>query len=758
MAMIFKGKYPQLYESLKDEKMVLENQTSLSASVEEIDSELAGIVVMLDELCGEYAAELKSSIASITSEAKVICDSIINGLEGALQEVQDLSSNLGDFKKDDASYEKTSNKLEEEKNKINLNNMIVGARNGFIHSTVISKLDALNKKIKAIVNRDKENCDDNITNIENFNDSIVDMRLKMASIASLSTNEIDPEKLAAMTPEEREEYVKKIVEKMTVKYNEYKKEYENYYNMMIKDQDGLNSLLYLYNSIMNESNSRSLDFSGNTVTDGFMIIDFITNVNDRRTSDGRTFLQCLEDYRSGKNWIDSGLGELYRSSRDNGMGFTDEDYEEEFLEDINWYCEYPVEDLMDYAIRYGKTINAKDKSGKTIMDHFTENYENAVKVGVAIQGLKELQGHARYDSYYLNKDFKDFNGKNWENDDSYIRELKNSGKIDINKLAYMSQSEAKIFKYICEKEGIDAAKEYMDSINTTLNRREGFIKASVYYSDLMSGNNEGLEAAWDHVKIGATGYGDGVSYFLDGFVDIVAPSREMSADEYAQVALLGYLTEGGTNYDSSLLTTYNIGKTAGEETIPTILNLVKPGLGKTAKVFSKYGNSVEDYFRADESTTSADAHVHAAVDMARDQYLGVIGDAVDSPGAKMLFSIFKSAVKDVTNRTMNGKDIDLASLYTSSDKAIKDNIVDQASSYISTGVTDAFNNWIDSVWPGPGGKAVKTAVKLFASPMAKENIKSIKSSETFNGTMMDPYFSDNYFGNASIGHEADFAP
>jgi hypothetical protein len=107
---------------------------------------------------------------------------------------------------------------------------------------------------------------------------------------------------------------------------------------------------------------------------------------------------------------------------------------------------------------------------------------------------------------------------------------------------------------------------------------------------------------------------------------------------------------------------------------------------------------------------------------------------------------------------MNGKDIDLASLYTSSDKAIKDNIVDQSSSYISTGVTDAFNNWIDSVWPGPGGKAVKTAVKLFASPMAKENIKAIKSSETFNGTMMDPYFSDNYFGNASIGHEADFAP
>lgn len=74
MAILFEGKYPPLYDSLQDETMVLENQTSLSTNVEEIDSEFAGIIVMLDELCGEYADELKNSIGSIVTEAKIICD------------------------------------------------------------------------------------------------------------------------------------------------------------------------------------------------------------------------------------------------------------------------------------------------------------------------------------------------------------------------------------------------------------------------------------------------------------------------------------------------------------------------------------------------------------------------------------------------------------------------------------------------------------------------------------------------------------
>lgn len=98
--------------------MVLENQTSLSTNVEEIDSEFAGIIVMLDELCGEYADELKNSIGSIVTEAKIICDTIINGLENTLGEVQNLSDNLGTFKEDDETCEEKLDELKSTKAKL----------------------------------------------------------------------------------------------------------------------------------------------------------------------------------------------------------------------------------------------------------------------------------------------------------------------------------------------------------------------------------------------------------------------------------------------------------------------------------------------------------------------------------------------------------------------------------------------------------------------------------------------------------------
>lgn len=429
----------------------------------------------------------------------------------------------------------------------------------------------------------------------------------MASIASVSEG-ISPEELAKLTPEEREAYVKSIVDKMTERYEEYKAAYENFVDQMANSDD-IDVLRDFYGLIYGDTGTY-VD-SSNYVNCGMWYYDFFQKlcVPDYALPDNMSPLDIIRRYQDTGDLEGSGMVDLLALGLEN-QGFYDDwrdkrEQVDEYLaiavDSFNTYRDEPIS-VDDYL----RSVTKGAADLEVWSSGFYENYKSALKVGIATQGLKELQGHARYDSYYLLEAFQNYDDSKWS-DEAFMQSLCDSTDIDIDRLAYMSQSEVKTFRYLYDTEGEAAAQEFLNSISPTLNRREGYIKASIYYNQVMSGSNEGLEAAWDHFCVGGKGYGDGLSYFLDGFVDCVAPSREMSANEYAQVALLGYLTEGGTDYDTSLLAAYNIGKTMGEETIPTILDLIRPGLGKASKMISNYGNSVETYIRADESTTYGEA-------------------------------------------------------------------------------------------------------------------------------------------------------
>ena len=631
MAIYFIGKYPSLYNKLQNEKSISEYIASLESSMNEISSEMDGVMELLNELQGDYSKELRENLSNFIKETKAIYEDITEQLKKASDDVSSLSSNLGEFQSNDNDLESEKGNLENAQSQKNSLSDMQSTSAAQLLSK-IQELEALINEIEDLTLDSRDKCDNNILALDSFNDGIVDLRIRMASIASMN-NGISLEDIQKMTPEEKEALVAEMIAQMTAKYNTYKENYEKYYKMMTEDQEGLNSLVTLYTMIMNETDVRmdNFYFYGD-VSGGLALLDFLERIENTKTKDGKTLIDCLEAYKNGESWMDSGLGELYRNSRNDNMGFTDEEYENDFLIEFNEYNSKSLDEAIDQTTNYYK--NNLVPNSKL----FDENYQSTLKVGVAIQGLKELQGHVKYDSYTLTDEYKNTRSDAKATEDF----LDEAFGLDLSGVEYMTSDELKMLKYIYESQGSEEASQYMDSISQSLRRREGYIRASAVYYELMSGNNQGLEAVGDMLRIGGIGYGDGMGGFLDGFVDYVAPSKELTADEYAQTALLGYLSDGGTNYDKDLLLAYNIGSTAGKKTLPIILNVVKPGLGKTLETISDTGNKIESYMRADENTSYGEALLHTGVDFVFDKVVDTFGGAVDTKW----FSVPKAFAKN----------------------------------------------------------------------------------------------------------------
>jgi hypothetical protein len=632
MAIYFVDKYQSAYSKMENEKSTIEYGASIESCVNEIDSEIQGVMELLEELDGNYTGELKVNLKNFLSETKNTYTYIVDEFKSITNEIGILSNSLSSFKAEDEKLEiktdeqtntentlnNTPQYIEEMEYGLNKNETTYITKTNPIYIEYAAKLEELKiaiEEMTKVVLDYKSKCDTSLTAIDKFNDAIVDIRIKVATIATMNQG-YTIEEINSMTPEEKEALIARMINEMTEKYNTYKSTYETYYQMMInEDYDSLNDLYALYNNITGDHSFGIVDLNMNAIPSGLRLVDFIQAIGECNTKDGRNIIDCIDAYNKGESWVDSGLAELYREGHfyySDDYSLTDEQYEQEFLYDLDWYYNNDGDEVLGKVVDYYRN-NLQPNS-----EIFEKNYEDTVRVGVAIQGLKELNGHVKYDAYSRTEGYQSTEFNSAENEE-FLNKIYFDTNINLEKTAYMTDSELKMFKYLYENNGESAAAEYISSINQTLNRREGYIRASAYYYDLVSGNNTGLEAVWDHLSVGATGYGDGISGFVDGFVDLVAPEKELSANEYAQTALVGYLTEGGTSYDNTLLLSYNIGNTAGKKTIPMVLNLVKPGLGTAAEIISDYGNNIETYFGADENATHGGAALRALQDLAADK-------------------------------------------------------------------------------------------------------------------------------------------
>ena len=761
MAIYFIGDYPVLLESLKSKALMDEQISTLKTSMEEVQSQMDGITVLLEELQGSYSGELAETFNALINEVMITYKNISDGLNGTVTTLGDLACNLGEFKTNDDSLESNTNSLTREENRsvthyeTNEDNESVETDDWINWNKKVNELRSVVEDIKKAVFEYKGKSDDDITAIKEFNEGIIDIRLKLATVA-FAQDGLTLEEIKKLTPLEREQLIQKMIDAMTEKYNHYKEVYEEYASGLCDLVHGWYPIVLadIYNVI--NTNSSRINFDGKTdIQLALQFVNLIIACENLKTEDGRNLIECIREYGETGDFIGSGLGELYWANGDfHGLssqtvenGYYNGDMERWFEEeldlvgiympytDIGWKkSEISISDICtDIAENY-------DNVREYTMT-FKENYDNALNVGVAIKGMQELKGHVKYDTVYMNPDYIEYNSQAGPLA-SFLEEMCN-GDLSADKTAllkkatYMTQSELEMFRYLYDTEGYSSAKAFEDSIDISLTKREGVVKASEYYNYLMDGSNAGVEAVWDHISTGGTGFGDGFVDFCDGIRDLVAPDKKLSVDEYAQVAFVEMLTDGGTSYDKSLLASYNVGSAVGKESIPIALGLIHPSLGKGVKIASTMGNNLETYFRADENTTYLEAAAHAGLDMLTTDGIATLASVVgldSTPAGKLGVA----AIKNMVNAGVKyAYDPDgSTSIISSLTKFMKGEI----SGDLASRGTDMLSDYLQGVgWPEGWADATaglfKPAMKTTASAAlnAGEEMFNVAGNNVING-------------------------
>ena len=59
MAIYFVGEYESIYSKLKNEKSISEYTASLKSSMSKVETEMNGVIDLIDELDGNYSKELR---------------------------------------------------------------------------------------------------------------------------------------------------------------------------------------------------------------------------------------------------------------------------------------------------------------------------------------------------------------------------------------------------------------------------------------------------------------------------------------------------------------------------------------------------------------------------------------------------------------------------------------------------------------------------------------------------------------------------
>ena len=595
--MYFKDEYNEYYNALAGSKDGMDTALiGMQETIGEVNNQFNSVELMISELYGDYADEMANTIGSLKEKIKALMIVVNTSLPAVFDTMNDLGEKLDEFKPKDERLDVVNDSYNtESKRSISRyrqdeegNNVETDEYKNWKYN--LNELKEELDELVEICKKFQEGCDSDINLINAFNNSVTDLRLKMvAVVTTLGSDKI--EDVDSMTPKEKKEYLAKLAVQITEKYNQYKSMYEYYTKGYIEENctpDELSIFYGMYAELMGDKDVPDLDTvlnSSNGVTRGNAIIDMLEALNNPENGvNGKTILEVFEAYKETGSWEESGMDELYKKNASylaqEALGWG-EDPEELF-----WSRSMYAPDEMD--------LNKIDSFMKVVdvlsvaKDNFNENYSNAINTAMIIKGIRGLEDSILYDYTFQKPDYAEYNPN--------VDVLYEYGIFPDE----YTTDEVKMISYLVENNGIESALEYIDSKADVVNRRNGIINARNYYESLHSGNNEGIDQVWDHIRVDAKGLGDGLYSFTDGLIDLIAPDKQMSTYDYETVEFLNLLNTSDDPYDKELLRGYNISNTVGSYAIPTIANVVAPGsnIGTYMFIASDIGNGIESKMQA----------------------------------------------------------------------------------------------------------------------------------------------------------------
>ena len=275
------------------------------------------------------------------------------------------------------------------------------------------------------------------------------------------------------------------------------------------------------------------------------------------------------------------------------------DYLNDDLE-LDYDSDYKVNDERLKSMHNKYTINANDSSL-----YFYEGYEKYNPLLIAQYAYTEA-GNNKFEGSVRERDVM-MNGSD-------------IGAEYLKAYSYMTQHQRNMYNYLYDSEGFESAEKFLSALKNTTTWKEqaGAYEAREYIisldfdvdnSKMTSQDFENLstdyevidgkyvkkdlsnvvlkgESAKNILKTFDTGFSDGIDGWCDGIKNLFINGPEASKrsiDDYKNAGILGCLSQ--TKYFES----YNIGQTAGNQFIPTMIGLASGGILGAAGVGSKIG-------------------------------------------------------------------------------------------------------------------------------------------------------------------------
>ena len=169
--------------------------------------------------------------------------------------------------------------------------------------------------------------------------------------------------------------------------------------------------------------------------------------------------------------------------------------------------------------------------------------------------------------------------------------LENKGKLEnLLKASEIEPELAKMYNYLYDYQGEEAATTYLFSIESTINQINGKQKAEKFLNSLTEERNA-EEVLENHLKTSGKGLVDGGESFLEGIAAWIKSSRIYTADEYESMYILQAL-QNDEKYDFLLDDNYQISQSIGNMLPSVALSMVlSPAVGTVTMGVSTGGNN-----------------------------------------------------------------------------------------------------------------------------------------------------------------------
>lgn len=219
--------------------------------------------------------------------------------------------------------------------------------------------------------------------------------------------------------------------------------------------------------------------------------------------------------------------------------------------------------------------------------------------------------------------------------------VENIGELkQLLELEEVNPEMVKLYNYIYDTEGKDAANEYLDIIKPQLNQMQGQKQAQEYLNSLEKDENGNYNQAdvLNHLKTSGKGLGDGVENFFQGFANLFNSTGELSVNDYETIYIMQALEENGGLLSNNYELSQSIGNVA-----PSIIisMLATPMVGTVAGV------------SAAGTIGSTIGTVSMGLSSGGNAYAGALSQGYSTPQA-IMYGVLTGSTEAVTQKLLGG--------------------------------------------------------------------------------------------------------